>query len=111
MLATVATQPNVNEPGYGNTTASSNISLGGIGAGIVYYFEPINIYLSGVIAAMDLQGQDANGNTTGETKVGPGFQLMVGKEWWSPATGLGAAGEFMAATMKDKNDSSVTWNS
>jgi hypothetical protein len=112
VLATVATQPNVNEPGYGSTTASGNISLGGIGAGIVYYFEPINIYLSGVIAAMDLQGQDANGNTTGETKVGPGFQLMVGKEWWvSSHWGLGVAGEFMAATMKDKNDSSITWNS
>ena len=110
-FASVATQPNVSENGSGSITASGNISLGGFGAGIVYYFEPINIYLSGVIAAMDLQGQDANGNTTGETKLGPGFQAMVGKEWWvSTHWGLGLAGELMAATMKNKDDSSITWN-
>ena len=110
-FASVATQPNVSEPGSGSVTANGNISLGGFGGGIVYYFEPINIYLSGVIAAMDLQGQDANGNTTGTTKLGPGFQAMVGKEWWvSTHWGLGVAGELIAATMKNKDDSSVTWN-
>ena len=111
VFASVATQPNVTETGYGSATANGNISLGGFGAGIVYYFEPVNFYLSGAIAAVNLQGQDASGNTTGQTNIGPGFQAMIGKEWWvSTHWGIGVAGEFIAATMKDKNTSNITWN-
>ena len=111
VFASVATQPNVTESGYGSGTANGNISVGGFGAGVVYYFEPFNLYLSGAIAAVNLQGQDSNGNTTGQTKIGPGFQAMVGKEWWvSTHWGLGVAGELIAATMKDKDNSNVTWD-
>ena len=86
--------------------------MGGFGAGVVYYFQPINLYLSGAIAAVNLESQDSTGNTTYQSNFGPGFQGMVGKEWWvSPHWGLGVAGEFVAATMKDKNDSSIRWDS
>jgi hypothetical protein len=54
---------------------------------------------------------DANSNPIYQTRDGIGIQLMVGKEWWiSQDWGIGVAGEFIGASMKDKNDSSVTWS-
>ena len=37
--------------------------VGGFGAGVVYYFMPVNIYLSGAVAAVNFQADDANGKT------------------------------------------------
>jgi hypothetical protein len=106
--------PNVKVSGYGyDATGSSNgdIGIAGVGAGVVYYFEPVNIYLSGVIAAMNVQADDSNGDTSYTSKFGPGFEGIIGKEWWvSQHWGLGVAGEFLAATMKDKTTSTDTWN-
>jgi hypothetical protein len=90
---------------------ATNAAVGGLGAGAVYYLEPINFYLSGTIAFTSMVINDAKSNTLDQTDGGIGFQLMAGKEWWaSQCWGVGAAVEIVAATaMKDDNDHSVSW--
>lgn len=102
--------PEVTIGGLGSGPSNSTVILTGIGPGAAYYFEPVNIYLSGTVAAMEVEIDDANNNPLFQTKVGIGVQLVVGKEWWiSQNWGLGLAGEFIAASMKDKTDPNVTW--
>ena len=90
---------------------TDNAGLGGLGAGVVYYLEPLNVYLSGALALTALIVNDVKQKTLDKTGGGIGFEGMVGKEWWvSHHWGLGAAIEIVAATgMKDKNDPSAKW--
>jgi hypothetical protein len=105
----VADSPDVTESGV-TLTASGSATLGGFGAGLTYYFMPVNIYISGALAAMVFQTADADGNNLYSSDTGLGFQGMVGKEWWvSPEWGLGVAAELTVASMKDKNVSSISW--
>ena len=91
--------------------ATDNVGLGGLGGGVVYYLEPLNLYLSGALALTVLVVNDVKGNTLAETKGGIGFEGMVGKEWWvSQHWGVGSALEIVAATaMKETKDTSVSW--
>jgi hypothetical protein len=93
----------------GSVTGTTTIS--GIGPGVAYYFQPINLYISGTLAFTQFQAADSNGNTVFESNTGYGFQGMVGKEWWVSQTwGIGIAGEILyAGGMKDKNDSTIKW--
>jgi hypothetical protein len=104
--------PDVSIGGLGSGVSNSTVLLTGIGPGAAYYFEPINIYLTGTVAAMEVEIEDANNNPLYQSKVGIGVQVTVGKEWWTSQNwGLGLAGELIAASMKDKSDSNVTWTS
>ena len=51
LFLTMATQPQVSSSGYfGNTSGQATGKrdiVGGLGGGIVYYFMPANVYLSG----------------------------------------------------------------
>jgi len=110
-FSTVSLSPSVKVGGIDAGLNDSSAVLVGIGAGAVYYFEPINLYLSGALAITAVAIDDANNNPIYQTQAGIGVQLMVGKEWWiSQDWGVGLAGEFIGASMKDKNDSSVTWS-
>lgn len=79
------------------------IGLGGLGGGVAYYFEPLNLYLSGAIAGVSFQMKDSNNVLPDRnSKTGFGFQGMVGKEWWvTQDWGLGVAAELIAASIKD----------
>jgi hypothetical protein len=111
-FVTGASQPTVTGSLYGNGTFNGDILVGGFGAGVAYYFMPVDIYLSGAVGAVNLQADDSDGKTTYQSKVGVGFQGMIGKEFWvSEHWGLGAAIEFVGApSMKDKDTSSVSWS-
>ncbi|HEX3904594.1 MAG TPA: hypothetical protein VH853_17290 [Polyangia bacterium] len=112
LFVSLISQPDLMENGadLGNGQGNSSAGLVGFGAGLVYYFQPINLYLSGALSAVEMQIDDTNGDMAYESDVGLGFQGMIGKEWWvSPHWGLGLAGELIGASMKDKNDSSITW--
>jgi len=88
-------------------------TIAGIGPGAAYYFQPVNLYISGTLGLMQFQGSNSNsGGTSYNSKTGYGFQGMVGKEWWvTPTWGLGVAGELIVAGgMADKNDSSIKWS-
>lgn len=95
------------------TASGTTTTIGGIGPGIAYYFDPYNMYISGTVAAMQFQTSDSNGNgTTYNSDIGYGFQAMFGKEWWvSQDWGVGAAAELLAAGgMKDKADPTIKWS-
>jgi hypothetical protein len=100
----------VNGSAYGGVSGTT--TLAGIGPGIAYYFQPVNVFISGTIAAMAFTATDSDGNNQIETNTGVGFQGMVGKEWWiADEWGLGVAGEIIAAgSMTDKSNSAVKWH-
>jgi hypothetical protein len=82
----------------------------GVGGGVIYYFEPINLYVSLALLADRLQIQDGSDDVA-STDRGLGIDVMVGKEWWvSDEWGLGIAGAFRHSSMKDQHDG-PTWTS
>jgi hypothetical protein len=69
------------------------------------------VYLSGALAAMAFSASDDYGKTLVSSNTGVGFEGMIGKEWWvSSDWGLGLAGELVLASMKDRDDNTITWN-
>lgn len=110
-IATLAEQPDVTGVGESAATSSGSAGIFGLGVGMAYYVQPMNIYLSGTIAGTQVDLSDANGDSVYDSKFGIGFQGLVGKEWWvSSEWGLGIAAEvILAGSMKDKTDSSVSW--
>jgi len=91
----------------GSTATSNNISAGaiGLGAGVAYYFMPVNAYVSATLAMAQLSIQDTDTNEQlGETDFGPGVSLMAGKEWWVTQNwGLGVAGQVFIGSEPEKN--------
>jgi len=97
---------------YGGVSGNANgVSFDhiGFGPGIAYYIEPANVYLSGSLIFGKLQTQQNGSNTvSGQTDMGLGANLLVGKEWWvSPQWGLGVALQFMLASNKDGADNAT----
>ena len=91
---------------------SDSASVGGAGAGLAYYLEPVNVYFSGALMLVTFELDDSRNNAIYQSDSGVGFQVMVGKEWWASANwGLGVAGELYVASMKDKTDTNTNWAS
>jgi hypothetical protein len=87
-------------------------ALFGVGAGLAYRWDPVDLYASLALAAtvvqtLDLGNEGAIGNRS--TRAGRGVQTIVGKEWRrSPAGwGLGIAAELVLASMPEGGD---TWS-
>jgi hypothetical protein len=81
-----------------------DMTLYGFGPGIAYYFMPINLYLSGTLTFTRVSFVDTYATYLGEenTDIGIGLSFTVGKEWWvSRDWGLGIAGQFHIASMRD----------
>lgn len=103
LIADTAMEPEVKITGVGSGTAKGSASLTGFGLGAAFYVMPANLYLSGSLLGAQISISDEDGDKVGETKVGFGMDLSIGKEWWvSDNWGVGVAGQFMAARMKDK---------
>jgi len=84
---------------------TTNVSAGafGIGVGLAYYL-PSNTYFSATLASTQLSIQRNDQNTSTETNSGLGVTLQVGQEWWVGRDwGLGVAGQFLTASMKDND--------
>jgi hypothetical protein len=107
-LGTVVTDPTYEYGGVSGTASGSDLTLFGIGPGIAYYFDPLNLYVSGTltfsqVTASDNQSSGSN-NSTDLTDMGVGTNLMVGKEWWvSSDWGLCVAAQLHIASMKMKD--------
>ena len=113
-MGTVAMDPTLE---YGGTSRhlGFDVNLFGIGPGVAYYLEPMNMYFSGTLAfsqvtASSSNSSDSSNDTADVTEMGMGASFMVGKEWWvSHDWGLGIAGMLHLASMKMKNvDSTMT---
>jgi hypothetical protein len=69
------------------------VNMSAYGAGITYYFMPINIYVSPSIGLAILSVEE--GGTSASTDTGFAFDATVGKEWWvGDGWGIGVAGAF-----------------
>lgn len=100
-----ADRPDVKINGSSAGAANGSVDVVGIGGGVAYYFPDINLYLSGTLAATKMEVNDSDSNTVGSTRLGFGFSGLIGKEWWVSADwGLGAAAQFIVASMKDGGD-------
>ena len=80
-----------------------DMTMFGIGPGILYYFEPINVYVSGTLAFTKMFiSYTGDGYPAGDTNWGIGADFKVGKEWWvAPRWGIGIGGMVHLASMKD----------
>jgi len=89
--------------GASGTLTGSSLVSGGIGPGIAYYIQPVNLYVSATVSASKVQIQDANTqDVQASSKWGLGVSTMIGKEFWvSDNWGLGAALQFHYASMED----------
>jgi hypothetical protein len=84
-------------------------TVGSLGIGFTYYLMPVNVYLSGSVGFAALQ-VEVLGAFTGETDIGPAFDVTLGKEWWVGGSwGLGVAGTFGCHSVPDK-DVNENWS-
>lgn len=89
-------------------TDDTTLSLGLFGAGLTYYFMPVNMYLSGSLCAatatLTVDGDDE------ESDTGIAVDLTVGKEWWvGDKWGLGvAAGLNLYSVPTDIDDQDIS---
>jgi hypothetical protein len=105
-------EPSGNPKAGDPTLAGNPVDNFGLGAGVAYYFMPLNLYLSGslLLQKVLLVKSYAVGSEMQFTKTGLGLSLMVGKEWWVSADwGLGVAAQLFLASAKDRDG--TKWDS
>ena len=103
-----AVSPSMNVNGITGTASDSSMGLSGLGLNLTYYFMPANVYVSVtpsmVIATLTVSG------VSGDTQVGFGGKVGVGKEWWvGDHWGLGLAGQFFFGINQDQGPNPPTW--
>jgi len=91
---------------------NGDMTAGGMGIGLTYYFMPVNLYLSGSVGFGSMELRLAG--PSGETDTGLFTDLTVGKEWWvGDKWGLGIAGGMEYHSFGDpdinKNWSGTSW--
>jgi hypothetical protein len=112
-MGTVAMDPKL-ERGETSQNTGFDVNLFGIGPGVAYYLEPMNMYFSGTLAFSQVTASSSSSGSSNDTadltNMGIGGSFMVGKEWWvSHDWGLGIAGMLHLASMKMKIvDSTMT---
>jgi len=88
---------------------SGIFTLSAIGVGITYYIMPINIYISSSVGLGSLSL--ASEGITGETEMGPVFDVTLGKEIFvSYMGGLGVAGTYVYHSIPEAGDTEENWN-
>jgi hypothetical protein len=120
ILGTVVPDPsrsNSENSLYPYSTSGLTAGMVGVGPGIAYFLEPINMYFSGTATyaqyTLDASCDYDNGtyyyncnsgsSSTVDKANGFGLSAVAGKEWWvSTNWGLGLALQFQWATLKDK---------
>lgn len=94
-------------------TTDASFALLGLGPGITYYFMPANVHVGATILLTEAT-LTYKGEKIAETDLGFGGLLRVGKDFWIGKNfGLGVAGQFTFATMKDKvadGGTNPTWS-
>jgi hypothetical protein len=79
------------EVGSASGTLHGDLSMSAFGAGVTYYFMPVNMYLSGSVGGGVLTLELPEGE--GDSDTGGAVDLTLGKEWWvGDRWGIGIAG-------------------
>src|SRR5688572_6654588 len=103
LLGDSAVDPKVKIENFGSGNADGTVTVAGFGAGVAYYVMPVNVFLMGSALATQISSSDDSNDQSGESELGFGINLGAGKEWWVTSNwGIGAALQFLAARMKDK---------
>jgi hypothetical protein len=104
LTGTSISSPDVSVGGSSLGPGSGSADIFGLGIGLAYYLEPLNLYLAGSLLASQIELDDSAGNQTDATDLGVGGEGIIGKEWWvSENWGLGVAGQVIVASMKGKD--------
>jgi hypothetical protein len=72
----------IESPIYGAVTSASVLSLG-LGQGLAYYVEPLNLYLSGTFTYSAIVIRTSSSDNGSANGSGFGARFAVGKEWWT----------------------------
>jgi hypothetical protein len=88
----------------GTPGSSADVEWLGVGPGLAYYIEPLNLYLGGTVAFSRASYGSGSSSGTGQiTNWGLGGELLFGKEWWASQNwGLGLAGEVVLSSARDR---------
>jgi hypothetical protein len=102
LLGWVTSDPDVTITGFGSGTAqNTDLDLTAIGAGLTYYFMPVNIYVSGTLGGGSMTLDTPLGSA--DTDTGLVGEFAVGKEWWVGGNwGLGLSGSIGFHSIPDK---------
>ncbi len=102
VYGTGAPGPNLEIAGSaGDATEDVSLSYGGLGVGIAWFIMPANFYLSGSIGLVSVKMQSDSASFIQETVLGPGLNVLAGKEFWVGANwGIGVAAQLQLGWSK-----------
>jgi len=104
----VATNPEVSVNGSTSSTSDTTLTLLAFGPEYTYYTGG-NYYFS--FSPALTRATLSSGGSAGDTNLGIGLRLAVGKEWWaSDHWGLGLAGHLSMSSNVDSSTNGPTWN-
>ena len=104
----LVSDPDIEVDSLGSGTANGDLDLTAYGAGLTYYFMPVNIYVSGSLGTGTLSFDSSFGES--ETDNGLVGELTVGKEWWLGGSwGMGVSGSFGFHSIPD-GDVDENWS-
>ena len=110
LLVRSTTNPTIRTAGAsGSPTGNWSVGDAIFGGGLTYYFMPANIFLGATVGLGNFTRIHDNKNYS--TKLGLGFQVRAGKEWWFSkrwALGLTAGVTVLNAEDQDSVTYSVT---
>lgn len=99
--------PDVSFNGADTESGDFGVTLSQLGAGVIYYLMPANVYFGGSLlfsrTSLDLEGE-----VVARTKLGMGAALRAGKEFWiADQWALSAGVEARGASMVDEDGADV----
>lgn len=107
LVLTSAIDPTHTYGGKSETLSNTEMNLYGLGIGLAYYVEPLNLHVSGTVSLSWLTLEDTSNASQGSsdfTDLGFGASFAAGKEWWvSSEWGLGATTMFRYASLALKD--------
>jgi hypothetical protein len=103
LIDSTVRNPSVEVGGTLRGTSGLQLHVGGIGPGLAYYLQPVNLHLGAKVAFTKASATDNLGLRVAETDWGGSVTASVGKEWWASSDwGLGVTGLVDVGRMKDK---------
>ena len=95
-----ASDPDVEIGSASGSASGASLTMSAFGAGITYYFVPINMYISPSLGFGTLSVEEDN--VSASTDTGFALDATLGKEWWvSGGWGIGVAGAFSYHVIPD----------
>ena len=105
---TVVGNPDVTVNGTSNSSSDTTFSLIAVGAEYTYYTGG-NYYFA--ISPSLTRATLVTSSSSGDTDVGFGLRLGIGKEWWvGDHWGLGLVGQLSMSSNADSGNSGATWS-